>query len=64
MLISRQKIFFSFMSLQYLLVKPVVINDRNEVIIRAVHDYKIPRYLKHGWLPLEEYFESQIDIII
>ena len=52
------------MSLQYLLVKPVVINDRNEVIIRAVHDYKIPRYLKHGWLPLEEYFESQIDIII
>lgn len=52
------------MSLQYLFVKPVIINGKKEVIVRAVRDYKIESYFKHGWIPLEEYFEPEIDVII
>lgn len=52
------------MSLSYLLVKPVTINGKEETIVRPVKEYDIPRYIKHGWYPLDVYFEPNLDIII
>lgn len=52
------------MSLSFLFVKPVTINGRKEVIVRAVREYKIQNYLMRGWIPLEEHFEPEIDVII